>query len=191
MPLYIPKGLTALLVDVHLVLQWGRITLAQAVDIKNGDEVVQLIEAGEGHGLPHGAFRQLAISQQAIDAVAANRGGTLGAAPRPRALWAGSHVVVQSRHGNKLLGQRFRPLAKMLLGTPPCYVRGPPAQLGRQQVMAQLGPCIHVGDRMEPLAPWPLFCPSPDRHSQAGSGDHQMEDPSLYPSPFQREKENI
>lgn len=64
------KGLAALLVDVQLVLQRGRVALAQAVDIKNGDEVVQLVEAGKGHGLPHGAFRQLSVSQQAIDSVA-------------------------------------------------------------------------------------------------------------------------
>lgn len=54
--MYIPKGLTTLLVDVQLVLQWGRVTLAQAVDVKNGDEVVQLVDAGEGHGLPHRAL---------------------------------------------------------------------------------------------------------------------------------------
>lgn len=50
------EGLAALLVDVHLVLQRGRVTLAQAVDVKDGDKVVQLVDAGEGHGLPHGAL---------------------------------------------------------------------------------------------------------------------------------------
>lgn len=53
---YVPEGLAALLVDVHLVLQRGRVTLAQAVDVKDGDKVVQLVDAGEGHGLPHGAL---------------------------------------------------------------------------------------------------------------------------------------
>lgn len=52
----VPKGLAALLVDIHLVLQRGGVALAQAVDVKNGDKVVQLVDAREGHSLPHGAL---------------------------------------------------------------------------------------------------------------------------------------
>lgn len=70
---YSPEGLATLLVDVHLVLQGGGVALAQAVDVKNGNQVVQLVDAGEGHGLPHGALGQLPVAQHAVDTVAVQR----------------------------------------------------------------------------------------------------------------------
>lgn len=50
------EGFAALLVDVYLVLQQDGVTLIQAADVKNGNEVVQLVDASKGHGLPHRAL---------------------------------------------------------------------------------------------------------------------------------------
>lgn len=69
-----PKGLTAPLVLLHVVLEWRRVALTQAVDVQDGHQVVQLVVRGEGHRLPHGAFGELAITQQAEHPVAAERG---------------------------------------------------------------------------------------------------------------------
>lgn len=48
-----PEGLAAFPVLLDLVLQGCRVTLAKAVDVQNGHQVVQLIEGSKGHGLPH------------------------------------------------------------------------------------------------------------------------------------------
>lgn len=55
------------------MLQWGWVTLAQPVDVKNGNEVVQLVNPGKGHGLPDRALGHFPVSQQAIDAVAVDK----------------------------------------------------------------------------------------------------------------------
>lgn len=70
-PPFSPKGLTAGLVFLHMVLQWSRVALTQPVDVQDGHQVVQLIVGGEGHGLPHRALRQLSITQQAEHPVTA------------------------------------------------------------------------------------------------------------------------
>lgn len=48
-----PKGLTASLVLLHVVLQRSRVTLTQAVDVQDGHQVVELVVGGKSHGLPH------------------------------------------------------------------------------------------------------------------------------------------
>lgn len=69
-----PKGLTAPLVLLHVMLEWRRVTLTQAVDVQDGHQVFQLVVRGKGHRLPHGAFGELAVAQQAEHPVAAERG---------------------------------------------------------------------------------------------------------------------
>lgn len=66
-----PKGLTASLVLLHMVLQWCWITLAQPVDVQYGQQIIQLVVGSEGHGLPHGPLGHLSIPQQAEHTVAA------------------------------------------------------------------------------------------------------------------------
>lgn len=93
-----PKGFAALLVDVHLVLQRGGVALAQAVDVQDGDKVVQLVDARKGHSLPDGALRQLAVTQHAVDTVAAGRGSQAGQAPAAVLLahpWPPTHKHTQ------------------------------------------------------------------------------------------------
>lgn len=70
-----PEGLTAPLVLLHVVLEWRRVALTQAVDVQDGHQVVQLVVRGEGHRLPHGAFGELAVAHQAEHPVAAGREG--------------------------------------------------------------------------------------------------------------------
>lgn len=67
----LPKGFTASLVLLHVVLQWCWITLAQPVDVQYGQQIIQLVVGREGHGLPHGPLRHLSIPQQAIHMVTA------------------------------------------------------------------------------------------------------------------------
>lgn len=38
-----PKGLTASLVLLHMVLEWSWVTLTQAVDVQDGHQVVKLV----------------------------------------------------------------------------------------------------------------------------------------------------
>jgi len=68
-----PEGFAALAVDLHVVLQGRRLALAQPVDVHYGHQVVQLVVRGEGHGLPDGALRALAVAHHAVHAVATAR----------------------------------------------------------------------------------------------------------------------
>ena len=70
-----PKGLTAPLILLHMVLERSWLTLTQAVDVQDGHQFVELVVRSEGHGLPHGALGQLSITQQAEHPVAAERDG--------------------------------------------------------------------------------------------------------------------
>jgi len=49
-------------VGFHVVLQWGWVGLSQPVDVDDGAQVVQLVEAREVDGLPDVAFGRLTIS---------------------------------------------------------------------------------------------------------------------------------
>jgi len=51
------------------MLEHGGVALAEPVDVKHGHEVVELVEAGEGEGLPDGAFRTLPVTHQAVHTV--------------------------------------------------------------------------------------------------------------------------
>ena len=43
-------------VGLHVMLQWCRIRLAQPIDVKYSHQVIQLVEGGEGEGLPNTAL---------------------------------------------------------------------------------------------------------------------------------------
>jgi len=69
--LNLPKGLTASLVLLHMVLQWCRVTLAQTVDVQYGQQIIQLVVGSEGHGLPYSPFRHFSIPQQTVHVITA------------------------------------------------------------------------------------------------------------------------
>lgn len=71
---YLPKGFTALTVDINIMSQWRCFTLPQPVYIEDGDQVVQLVVGSKGKSFPHRTLRGLTISQQTIHSIA--RGGT-------------------------------------------------------------------------------------------------------------------
>ena len=57
-------------VDGGVVLVHGGVALAQAVDVHQSDQVVELVVTGKGGCFPHRSFRGLAIAHENIDAVA-------------------------------------------------------------------------------------------------------------------------
>ena len=63
------EGLEAFFVGVEVVAQGGRLALAETVDIHDGDEVVQLMMAGQGSGFPDRAFGAFPIAEQDVCAV--------------------------------------------------------------------------------------------------------------------------
>lgn len=69
----LPKGFTAFLVFFHMMLQRCRITLAKAVDVHYGYQVVKLVVGGKRHGLPDSTLGHLAIPQQAVHTITENR----------------------------------------------------------------------------------------------------------------------
>lgn len=66
------ERLHPLLVDVHLMLQRGRLRLTKAVDVKDGHQVVQFVVGAEVEGLPNGTLGALSITNQTEGAVAEN-----------------------------------------------------------------------------------------------------------------------
>ena len=66
----LPEGLEPVLVCVQVVLVGGGLALSQAVYVKDGHQVVQLVVAGEGKGLPDGSLGALPITDQAVHTVA-------------------------------------------------------------------------------------------------------------------------
>ena len=60
---------TFVLVSVHVVLQRSRVRLSQPVNVNNGAMVVQLVESGKVHRLPHVALHRLSVSHQAVGPV--------------------------------------------------------------------------------------------------------------------------
>ena len=103
----LPKGFTALLKDVCAVLEGQGAAVVQAIHVKDGHEVVQTVVGSKGHGLPDGAFRGLATSNEAEHPVAGASRETLG--PCLGLLWAARANIF---HGEK---QRRR--QKQLLQT--------------------------------------------------------------------------
>lgn len=71
MPLifYLPKSFTAFLIFLHMMLQGGRVTLPQTVDVHDGHQVVKLVIGGKRHGLPDRTLRHFPIPHQAVDPV--------------------------------------------------------------------------------------------------------------------------
>ena len=63
------EGLEALLVSVEVVAKGCGLALAETVDVHNGDQVVQLMMAGQRSGFPHRAFRAFAVAEQNVCAV--------------------------------------------------------------------------------------------------------------------------
>lgn len=103
----LPKGFTALLKEVYTVLEGLGAAVAQVIHVKDGHEIVQTVVGSKGHGLPDGAFRGLAISNEAEHPVAGASQETLG--PCLGLLWAAQANIF---HGEK---QRRR--LKQLLQT--------------------------------------------------------------------------
>ncbi len=64
------EGLSALLVGVKIVLQAGGLALAKTVDVKDGNQVVELVVRREGHGFPDATLRRLTVTNDAIHTVA-------------------------------------------------------------------------------------------------------------------------
>src|SRR5262249_18439426 len=56
------------LIHFQLVAECGGLALAQPIDIDDGDQIVQLINARQGSGFPDAAFRALAVTQQDVSA---------------------------------------------------------------------------------------------------------------------------
>lgn len=66
---YLPKSFTAFLIFLHMMLQGGRVTLPQTVDVHDGHQVVKLVIGGKRHGLPDRTLRHFTIPHQAVDPV--------------------------------------------------------------------------------------------------------------------------
>ena len=65
-----PKGVEPLPVHLHLVLERRGLALSESVHVHDGDQVVQLVVAGEGGGLPHAPLGALPVPHEAVDPVA-------------------------------------------------------------------------------------------------------------------------
>ena len=63
------EGFEAAFVNVEVVFESGRLALAKAVDIDNGNEIVELINPGERCGFPNGAFGAFAIAEQDVGTI--------------------------------------------------------------------------------------------------------------------------
>jgi hypothetical protein len=63
------EGFEPLFVNVQVVAESGGLALAEPIDVDDGHQVVQLIDSGQGSGLPHSAFGAFAVPEQDIGAV--------------------------------------------------------------------------------------------------------------------------
>ena len=63
------KGLKPLLVNLHVMLKRGRIRLSKTVDIDDGAQVIELVEASKVEGLPDVSFHRLSVTHQAVGTV--------------------------------------------------------------------------------------------------------------------------
>ncbi|MEX2382923.1 MAG: hypothetical protein WD490_11095 [Opitutales bacterium] len=63
------EGAKTALIAPHIVTIHRLLTLPEAIDINDGNQVVQLVVAGNRYRLPHRSLRGFAVSEQDINAV--------------------------------------------------------------------------------------------------------------------------
>ena len=65
-----PESLHPGTVDLHVVLEGGRLALSKTVDVKDSDEIVELVVAGKGGGLPDATLGTLPVTHHTEHSVA-------------------------------------------------------------------------------------------------------------------------
>ncbi len=101
------EGFPARAVGGHVVLEHGGAALAQAVDIDDGDEVVELVVGGHRGRFPHRALGGLAVAHHHVDALVAlvelGHRGHAHADRQALAERAGGDVHERQRYGGMAL----------------------------------------------------------------------------------------
>lgn len=60
------KALQASTVDVHFMLEGSGLRLAEAIDVKDGHQVVELLDTSKAQGFPNAALSTLTITNKAV-----------------------------------------------------------------------------------------------------------------------------
>src|SRR5436190_18251539 len=60
------ESLETAAISFHVVAQWGGLTLTEAIDVNEGDEVARFVKASEIGGFPNAAFGAFTVSEEDI-----------------------------------------------------------------------------------------------------------------------------
>src|SRR5690349_12293290 len=63
------EGLEPIFINIQIMAKGSGLTLAEPVDIHNGDEVIQMIDPGERGCFPNASFCDLAVTEQDVGSI--------------------------------------------------------------------------------------------------------------------------